>query len=549
MNRIKFNKIAFLIAVFVIVLIPSLWVPMQSDDYLYYLMGLSPSAHLEHYMGWSGRIVTNIISTTLLSTMPHFAYEVINSIAFSLLVLFISVIPLSDKGDSKSSFYVRASFVFVLYWIANPNLGQTSFWIVGAANYMWTNMFIAAFFVYLIRAIKNKNFNSQIFFLLAFLAGCSNENTAIVVVLVNIFIVFYESASTKMKAVSIAGTLTGALLLILAPGNRVRASHFEYWNSLDLFKKVQIQFFDRFPQAVSEYWQVYLVLIAGILVAAYAGTLRKNTIIYMTVFFVASILANAAFIGSPVLPPRAMSGALCLLLISLSFVLVDATKAKSVFGYGLLSSVGLLCIFYFLPSYYLFNKAMHATFEQAQIREKIILSAKLNGQSDVKIPEFYFPQLAKYNDRFDMYHSAALARYYGVKSTETFPVGFDYSWINKAKYIAVNEPFLGDVSLKHIYFYSENMGMKNMALLEFSGPINKKTNPEDRIFMHIYSKGHDEFFNADVDAYTTVIDGRYFTWRDVGKIKIDEIEKIAVGIYNTKTQVRIVDYIVFPDYP
>lgn len=106
-----------------------------------------------------------------------------------------------------------------------------------------------------------------------------------------------------------------------------------------------------------------------------------------------------------------------------------------------------------------------------------------------------------------------------------FRIGFDYSQINKAKYITVNKPFLDGFSLKHIYFYSENMGMKNMALLEFSGPINKKANPGDRIFMHIYRKGYDGFINADVDVYPTMIDGRYFTWEDVGKVKIDQIEK------------------------
>lgn len=546
MNRIGFDKLAFLVAAFVVILIPSLWVPMQSDDYSYYLMGLSPSAHLEHYLGWSGRVVTNIISTALLSTMPHFAYEAINSIAFALLTLFIAIVPVSDKDNSKVAFFVRAIFVFVLYWIANPNLGQTSFWIVGSANYMWTNMFIAGYLAYLIRSVNKNKFCSASLALLAFLAGCSNENTAIVVVLVTVFIVFYEKTSSKMKVISITGTLIGALLLILAPGNRVRASHFEYWNSLGILQKIQIQFFDRFPQAVSEYWQVYLVLIAAILVAAFAGTLRKNTIIYMTMFFVASILANAAFIGSPVLPPRSMNGALCFLLISLSFVLVDATNAREKFGYGLLAAVGALCAFYFLPSYYLFNKAMHATYEQAQIREKIVLTAKARGQSDVKIPEFYFPQLAKYYDRFDTYHSKALARYYGVKSTEMFRIGFDYSQINKARFIPVNKSFFGDYSLDKIYFYSENLGMKNMALLEFSGPINRKTSPGDRIFIHIYRKGHSGFINADVDAYPTVIDGRYFTWRDIGKAKLEDVEKINIGIYNTNTKLRKFEYTITP---
>lgn len=189
---------------------------------------------------------------------------------------------------------------------------------------------------------------------------------------------------------------------------------------------------------------------------------------------------------------------------------------------------------------------MHATYEQAKIREKIVLTAKSHGQSDVKIPEFYFPQLAKYYDRFDTYHSKALARYYGVKSTEMFRIGFDYSQINKAKYISVNKSFFVGYSLEKIYFYSENLGMKNMALLEFSGPINQKASAGDRVFMHIYRKGHSGFINADVEAYPTVIDGRYFTWRDIGKAKLEDIEKINIGIYNTNTKLRKFEYTITP---
>lgn len=546
MRKIGLDKIICFAIIFLIVLAPSLYVPMQSDDYSYYLMGLSPSAHLEHYLGWSGRVVTNIISTALLSTMPHYAYESLNSIAFALLVIFITIVPISDEKQSKISFAVRSSFVFVLYWIANPNLGQTSFWIVGSANYMWTNMFIAAFFAYLLRAINKSDYNAFSLGVLSFLAGCSNENTAIVVVIITVFIMFFEKTSRNMKLVAISGTVIGALLLILAPGNRIRASHFEYWNSIGFLQKIQIQFFDRFPQAVSEYWQVYLVLIAALVVSAFAGTLRKKTIIYMTIFFTASILANAAFLGSPVLPPRSMNGALCFLLISTAFVMNDAVKAGGIFERGMLIAVGSLCAFYFLPSYYLFNMAMHATSEQAKIREKIVLTAKDNGEFDVKIPEFYFPQLAKYYDRFDTYHSKALARYYGVKSTEMFRIGFDYSQINKAESISVDKPFLDGFSLKKIYIYSENLGIKNMALLEFSGPINKKTAPGDKIFMHIYRKGHTGFTNADVDAYPTVVDGRYFTWKDIKSVKLSEIESIEIGIYNAKSQKRKLSYIIKP---
>ncbi|WP_219495570.1 DUF3329 domain-containing protein [Proteus terrae] len=546
MNIIRIERVVFLILSFIIVLIPSLWIPMQSDDYSYYLMGLSPSAHLEHYLGWSGRIVTNIISSTLLNIFPHFIYEIINSFVFSFLILFISIIPISDKEDKVKSFIIISSLIFVLYWIANPNLGQTSFWIVGSANYMWTNMFIAGYFVYLFRILNKKTFNPIYLFILSFLAGCSNENTAVIVILLTVFIVFYEKASIKIKFISIASTLIGFLLLIFAPGNKIRATNFEHWNSMGVLQKLQVHFFDRFPQAVSEYWQVYLVIITCILVASFSGKIKKSTIIYMSLFFLASILANFVFIASPILPPRSMNGALCFLLISLSFILNDAVKSRDFFGYISIGIAGLFCISYFVPSYYLFNKAMLATYEQAKIRENIILTAKDKGKLNVKIPEFYFPQLVKYNDRFDTYHSKSLARYYGVKSTETFRIGFDYSQINKDKFIIVDKPFLEGFLLKKIYFYSENMGIKNIVLLEFSGPINLSTSSGDRIFMHIYRKGHSGFINADVDANPVEIDGRYFTWKDAKTVKLSEVDKIELGIYNTNTQKRKFSYIIKP---
>lgn len=90
-KRISFGlALAF---VFIAVLIPSLHVPMQSDDFAYYSLGLSLDAQLVHYMGWSGRIVTNFISSYLLNLFPHFAYETVNSLVFTLLIFFVSIMP------------------------------------------------------------------------------------------------------------------------------------------------------------------------------------------------------------------------------------------------------------------------------------------------------------------------------------------------------------------------------------------------------------------------------------------------------------------------
>ncbi|HKN04420.1 MAG TPA: DUF6056 family protein [Buttiauxella sp.] len=542
MKDIGIDKIVIGIIIFLVVLAPSLYIPMHSDDYSYYLMGLSPSAHTAHYLSWSGRIIADIISPLLLTSLPHFGYEIVNSVAFAMLVLFISSIPLSEKASGKFSFIARSTFVFVLYWIANPNLGQTSFWIVGSANYLWTNMFIAAYLTYLLRVITGKQCNSVALFVLAFLAGCSNENTAIVVVCVTIFMVFFESASKKVKITSISGVVIGAMLLISSPGNFNRLSLFKDWNEFGLIRKVLTHFYYRFPDAMSGYWQVYIVLIASIVVAAFAGTLRKNTIIYMTVFFVGALLANAAMAGSPVVPPRSMNGALCFLLISTSFVLVDALRACGKFERGMVAASGFFCLFYFVPSYYLFNAAMHATYGQAKIRDSMMLKAKQNGISDVKVPDFYFPMLLKYNDRFELSNSKFMAKYYELKSAEAYRIGFDYSQINKAKHISTDLKFYNSYKLNNIYFYSETVGIRRTVILDFSGPLNTEMKDGDKIFMDVYINDNREIFKSVLDITPANVDGRFLVSKSTGKIDFEKISKINIGIYNTKTKHRDIEY-------
>lgn len=535
MKPIALDKIIIFSLIFGIVLMPSLYMPMISDDYSYYLMGLSFSSHYAHYISWSGRLVSDIISPLLLTTMPRYAYEIINSVAFALLMLFIASVSTDSESKGKAKFILRSAFIFVLYWIANPNLGQTSFWIVGSANYLWTNMFIAAFFIYLLRAINYNKFNSVMMFLLAFLAGCSNENTAIVAVMITVFIVFFEKASTRIKVTSLSGIVLGAGLLILSPGNQARLNLFEVWNSLSFAQKLVSHFYFRFPQAVSEYWQVYIVLIAAMVISSFAGTLRKRTIIYMSVFFVASLLANAAMVGAPVVPPRSMNGGLCFLLIATSFALSDALRSAAKFEIGLLSACALFCAIYFIPSYYLFNIAMQSTYEQAKIRDNMIIKGKEAGIENVKIPEFYFPLLLKYYDRFELSNSKFMAKYYGVKSTETFRINFDYSRIYDSRNIKLNLPLYDDLKLKGMYFFSENLGFKHFAVLELSATTSKKMSAGDKIFIHIYKKGSGKFINADVDIAPLNIDGKYFIGREVKDAAYDKIQKIRIGIYNTKS--------------
>ncbi|WP_408539184.1 DUF6056 family protein, partial [Salmonella enterica] len=102
-------------------------------------------------------------------------------------------------------------FLFFLYFIANPALGQTNFWLVGSANYLWTNMFIAIYILISIYLSNGKKSNLILFVyaISSIFAGCSNENTSLVVVLISVAYFFIMNRN-KYLLIGVFGSAIGA---------------------------------------------------------------------------------------------------------------------------------------------------------------------------------------------------------------------------------------------------------------------------------------------------------------------------------------------------
>ncbi|ECY5840192.1 hypothetical protein AVG05_23580, partial [Salmonella enterica subsp. enterica serovar Enteritidis] len=121
-------------------------------------------------------------------------------------------------------------------------MGQTTFWIVGAANYLWTNLFVVAwlFFFYTI-TIKNSKAISPWVALLSFMAGCSNESVSPFVSLISVLAIAYElwqnKSVSRNKIVYSLCAIAGSCVLILSPGNFIRASGKEFWYGRPIFER------------------------------------------------------------------------------------------------------------------------------------------------------------------------------------------------------------------------------------------------------------------------------------------------------------------------
>ncbi|HFL1446889.1 TPA: DUF6056 family protein [Enterobacter kobei] len=537
----KTTSILSLLIVFTLILIPSFLTPMQSDDYLYSLMGLSYEKHLWHYMNWSGRVVPDYISSSMLSLLPKWSYAALNSLAFTVLILCISLLPgiaMRDKNPFKPVVFL---LIFVCYWIANPALGQTSFWIVGSANYLWTNMFIAIYLCLLTHVSNLENANKQWYPAIAIsglLAGCANENTSLVTVLIGIsyLFIFNKRANKKIIITGIAFSAVGAAIMLLSPGNAIRAEKFSEWYSLSISSRAITHFYERIPELASSFWQVYLVIIVLLLVGSTNNIINSKYKAISVVLFFAFIIADSVLMFAPGTPPRSNNGAFCFLLSVLSFTAYSCFKSngrKDLLGIGL---AYIFSLFYFTPSYLLFVNAMHSTSIQETVRNSIISKAKENGIKDVTIPQFSFPALLKETDQFDLYHSIKFATYEGMSAIRMKNVGFDYSsvFFNKG---TGKSGCLKDFCVVNIYNGSMGFGLKPFLVIE----VNSKNTFKDGVyFANVYDESKNKL-NATLEN-PSEIDGRYFYPIMIKGINHDKIKTINVGVYDIR-QKKIVQQV------
>ncbi len=86
------------------------YTPLQSDDYGYAIIGFNFDAHLHHYLTWSGRIVADFISPTLLLVNNKIVIAAIQTFGVFLLLHLIS------KFDNTVKSWYILSFISIIFF-------------------------------------------------------------------------------------------------------------------------------------------------------------------------------------------------------------------------------------------------------------------------------------------------------------------------------------------------------------------------------------------------------------------------------------------------
>ncbi len=234
MNNLKKHKwlskscIVTLIAIFILILILNLLTPLVADDYAYATANtLLEVFQLEkiQYFSWGGRSVAHVFARTFLM-LPKVIFSFINSLVFVLLIVILNW---HGSGNLELTNPKPLIIISGLIFLFAPWFGQTNLWLTGSCNYLWMATIIFAFLLpYRMHYNHSIHFNYLYLIIMGVMAGWSNENAGGAALLYLLLMGFIELIVHHKKVwipylVGFSSCLFGFLMMILAPGNYVRA--------------------------------------------------------------------------------------------------------------------------------------------------------------------------------------------------------------------------------------------------------------------------------------------------------------------------------------
>ena len=210
----------------------------SADDYCYVVMAMKSGywqAQYDSYMTWSGRYVATffLVSNPLLSG-SFIGYQVMSSLLLILTVLscasFVKVLLVKNRIDRS---VIAVSFLFLfLYLIKMPTSVEGFFWLAGAITYQLANIAFLTLVTLLIKIEQPKRNNWKwLGAVLLCIVICGSNETSMLellyfLVALMIFEYAYANRIPKHYYLLLVVSLLAAFVVLLAPGNAIRASYF-----------------------------------------------------------------------------------------------------------------------------------------------------------------------------------------------------------------------------------------------------------------------------------------------------------------------------------
>lgn len=438
-----------LIFIFSAILVLNLHIPLMADDFLNKIDINHNRINsifqviqnlIRRYYNENGRIFSHGIGGILLMFNQKYI-AILNSTIFCILIYQIFKFIDMEKYESKNSKIIISTLyiliVFLLIWKFTPAFGQVFLWRIGAANYLWTSVFILAMVlsikkVYKDRCVRENGKNNIeikkiiLYIILSFITGSTNENPVVgvmVILFAYMYLVkFKHKESIKSYIAMFISMLTGYILMLTAPGNFKRINYFKespylierYLNRLDnMFHKFYMYILILFLLAVTIY------IISSIV--KYDESESESGI-----YILAALATFFSMIMSPTFPSRAMIMTVVFLIMAIMISINNIFLYTKICGYLLILFALCLGLFFFIKNY---PQALSKNIEyekKYEKRERIIYENKKKGVLDnIVVPEVKAGE-DKYEAAFELddiekdnpknWMNKSISWYYGVNS-------------------------------------------------------------------------------------------------------------------------------------
>lgn len=372
------------------------------------------------YQNWTGRVIVHFLVQFFLWQ----GKDIFNFVNAAVFVGLIFVICSYTKIRKFNTIEDAKMFllVFILCWFFLPVMGQTTFWVAGSVNYLWTTFALLIFLLPYRYIIENKTiitdrwYNIVYMLFLGGFTGWSQENASVIGVLfvaMSLLILFKQKIKIPYWSLSgFIGCIIGFAYLILAPGNGLRKKTMYFDLSL---KDQVVGFFQNIKFIIlNEQKYLFILLIIVFIIFIYKKyRLSKSSFWLSLMIIFTALVSYAAMIASPEFPIRATFAGVTMLLVSLTFLLSVESK-----------KVNIIILILIIP----ISFSMYKTYSQYQVvndenqaRLEILNKSVAMGNYDIKLPDYS----VKGSDRvfiFDITLNPAytsnkhFAQYYGLNS-------------------------------------------------------------------------------------------------------------------------------------
>ncbi len=277
-----------------------------------------------HFFNWGGRSVTHaVLQLTLMS--GETCADVCN-LAMTALLTYLVCVFIQKK--------TLPCFVFVhaCIYACNANIKMSMLWQAGAANYVYSSVWILLFCLPYLRIWQTKklcNYPGICLWILplGLMAGWSNENVGPCCFLLAFTTWMYHVKICKEKGASwlLLGALTsfvGACLVILAPGNFVRSDAIV---QPSLYQRL----FAMLTAGTDYLLPVLLPMI--LLLLLYVFCYKASIAPYQWVLLLMALLSYGAMVLSPHYPDRATFGTMLFCIAVFADCLFALAASKNAF--------------------------------------------------------------------------------------------------------------------------------------------------------------------------------------------------------------------------